>query len=46
MVVHACNLSTHEAEAGESPSLGYIAEPCLQKKEENIIPFLKIEVIN
>jgi hypothetical protein len=34
VVVHACNPSTQEAEAGEclKPSLGYIARPC-QKQE-------------
>jgi hypothetical protein len=37
MVVHACNLSTWEVEAGASvfkASLGYVARPCLKKKRK------------
>jgi hypothetical protein len=40
MVVHACNLSTQETEAGRSwvggweASLGYIVQPCLKKKKK------------
>jgi hypothetical protein len=40
MVLHACNPSTWEAEAGGSQaqaSLDYLARPCIKKKTLNVL---------